>query len=170
MIYEMRIEYRELNILRVRFLRSLQESGGLIHLKEFSKMLNSVIRNCNKDFERLLIDQVKEDQNSISYHKLCELINHFQYQLHFVKYIYSFNICYRKPKETYVRPLTQLKKDTLDASELDTILDYFWCRLSEKYIKLSKAFCSMDITQVCYISSYIQIERQIEFAGIQVWS
>ena len=35
-----------------------------------------------------------------------------------------------------------------DMKEIDNILDYVWCRLSEKYVKISRAFRNMDITIV----------------------
>ena len=34
---------------------------------------------------------------------------------------------------------------------MDEIVDYVWCRLSEKCIKMSKAFRSMDISIVLFI-------------------
>lgn len=85
MIYSLNIEYRELNILRVRFLRSLQESKGVIQIGEFSKMLKCVIRNCPKKLEDLLIEQTRGENNTINYHKLCEILNLFQYHLHYMK-------------------------------------------------------------------------------------
>jgi hypothetical protein len=35
--------------------------------------------------------------------------------------------------------------------DLNSILDYIWCRLSEKYVKLSKAFRNMDLTIVAIV-------------------
>ena len=41
-----------------------------------------------------------------------------------------------------------LLKEVESSGGMNTIVDYIWCRLSEKYIKLSKAFRNMDITMV----------------------
>jgi len=51
-------------------------------------MLNSVIRNCPKNFEELLIEEIRNDINTINYYKLCEILNLFQYHLHHIKYKY----------------------------------------------------------------------------------
>lgn len=31
---------------------------------------------------------------------------------------------------------------------MDRVVDYVWCRLSEKFVKLSRAFRSMDVCMV----------------------
>ncbi len=58
----------------------------------------------------------------------------------------------RKDESPCKRPTTSLEKAYQSSGKefgnLDTVIDYIWCRLSEKYIKLSKAFRNMDITIV----------------------
>jgi hypothetical protein len=42
----------------------------------------------------------------------------------------------------------ELHREIQNTSKLDTIIDYIWCRLSEKCKKISTAFRIMDIENV----------------------
>jgi len=53
----------------------------------------------------------------------------------------------RKKQETYENKKAGINKNI---ENMDNLIDYIWCRLSEKYIKLSKAFRNMDITIVYF--------------------
>ncbi len=80
-IYALKVEYRQLNILRVRFLRSLEETRGRIPLADFLGVLRLIVPNSTPAFESAFIEQIQEDARTINYYKLCDLINTFQYQL-----------------------------------------------------------------------------------------
>ncbi len=158
MIHEQNVEYRHLNILRVAFLRELQENSGIVPAAKFRNMLKSVMRSVTAKLEEQFINEIKVENDSVSYAKLCDVINLYQYHLYIVKYDIAFLFCcilgtkqmmYRKKEEYHPRPKT---RQTINVSkeneEMDNIIDYIWCRLSEKYIKMSKAFRNMDITIV----------------------
>ena len=86
MMHEQAVEYRYLNILRVKFLRDLQENGGSMKVNKFRTMLKSVMRNVSADLVDLLINQSKADPGEIvSYQKLCEIIDLYQYCHHIAK-------------------------------------------------------------------------------------
>ncbi len=85
MIHEQNIEYRQLNILRAGLLRGLEESGGTVSRGKFCKMLKSVMRNLSRELESLFIQQVSGEDGTISYQKICDIINLYQYHLHFVQ-------------------------------------------------------------------------------------
>lgn len=115
-------------------------------------MLHCVIKDRSKEFEELFIDQIKEENDTINYYKLCEIISLYQYNLHFAKYTF-FKKLNRKPAGMSLRP-TSCERQRNESEErksfkdMDTIIDYIWCRLSEKYVKLSKGFRNMDVTIV----------------------
>jgi len=86
MIHEQNVEYRHLNILRVKMLRELQENKGIISLQKFRTMLKSIMRNVTQILEDLFIEIISNEYGYIDYQKLCEVINLYQYHLFFVKY------------------------------------------------------------------------------------
>ena len=88
MIHEQNVEYRQLDILRMRFLGSIEESGGIIKMDDFMYLLRSVIRGASKEFEQLFVDTIQGENNTINYHKLCEIISVYQYHFYTAKYLF----------------------------------------------------------------------------------
>ncbi len=85
MIHSLNVEYRQLNILRMRFLRTLQECKGVIQPAEFETALRSVMKNPSTEFVELFLRTIKADDGTINYYKLCEIINLYQYHLFSVR-------------------------------------------------------------------------------------
>ena len=85
MIHAQNIEYRQLDILRVRFLQSIQESAGLIKEADFRDLFRCVVRDTSLELEQKLIESISEQKGTINYYKLCEIINLYQYHFFRVK-------------------------------------------------------------------------------------
>ena len=85
MIHSLNTEYRQLDILRMRFLGSVQENEGIIQTDDFRNLLRSVIRNAPKEFEELFVEIIQNSKTTINYYKLCEIVSLYQYHFHIAK-------------------------------------------------------------------------------------
>ena len=146
MLYNLHVEYRDLAVLRLRLLKDITKSEGIIPIEDFMKVFRCIVKFTTLEFEETFINIIKYDNENISYYKLCDIIDKFQYRCVYVKYSL---FKYRKTYDTICpyrvdEPIVVAQKE----QSLDVIIDYVWCRLSEKFIKLSKAFRSMDISMV----------------------
>jgi len=79
------IEFRGLAVLRLKLLKDLQHTKGIVPIKDFRQLFRCMINNATEEFECKFIETIKHDKDHISYHKLCDIIKKFQYNLHYVK-------------------------------------------------------------------------------------
>ncbi len=86
----MNIEYRQLDVLRVRFLHDIQRSGGNILPEDFFGLFRCVAPNAPPELERKFAAAIRsEDGSSIDYYKLCDIIGMYQYHRYRVRYAVS---------------------------------------------------------------------------------
>ena len=81
LIYNEKIEFRSINILRLQILNKMKELNRNLLVDEFLQQLKMVIPNISKTFVQALLPAIISDnKKEISYNKICELIIFFKYK------------------------------------------------------------------------------------------
>lgn len=84
-IYKLNIEFRELSILRLKLLKDIPSTQGVVPIDEFKKLFRCIVTNSTEEFERKFVSTIKNNKDTVSYQKLCDIITKFQYNLHYAK-------------------------------------------------------------------------------------
>ena len=84
-MYKLNVEYREMAVLRLRLLKDLPNNNGVIPVNTFQNLFRCIIKNGTNELERKFIDVIKLDNENVSYYKICNLINKFQYYQVYIK-------------------------------------------------------------------------------------
>lgn len=99
-----------------------------------------------KQIEDALVNLLKNDQNEITYQKLCKLLDFYTY-VFMSQLIKSDNLFDYDPITCKLKTEPKKLKSELE-EKINQTLVYFWGRVNEKFDRITKAFRFFDLHSV----------------------
>ncbi len=99
-----------------------------------------------KEIEDALVNLLKNEENEITYQRLCKLLDFYTYVFMSQQIksdnLFDYDPITCKPKKEQIRLKSELEE------KINQTLVYFWGRVTEKFDKITKAFRFFDLQSV----------------------